>query len=214
MTSQYLKKLQKSGCTCLSYGLESGSQKVLDRMNKGIKIADAEKIIRNTLKAGIQVMVNFMFGFPGEDDADFKESIQFMQRNGKYITRVNPMTQFCGFGKGGFVYEHPDVFGIKLTGVDEYCESTDGKNTYPERLKRFERFYEAASALRMKSLSSIKHCKYMLLGDYYFFKKEYHTALKNYKFSYNHESKNKYVHDRMESSKRKCLKPPTQDTYF
>ena len=60
------RKLAEAGCGHVLLGLESASQRVLDRMDKGISIRAASQAIDNLCEAGIQAMVFAFTGFPGE----------------------------------------------------------------------------------------------------------------------------------------------------
>ena len=82
MNRDLLRRLEKSGCSHLSYGLETGSQKIMDLMEKRTTVAVAKEVIRNTCRAGIQVHLNIIVGFPGENEEDFQCTFGFFE--GKY----------------------------------------------------------------------------------------------------------------------------------
>lgn len=65
-------QLKDTGCWKIYYGAESGSQKVLDAMNKETKVEEIYEATRLTRAAGIQVGLFIMFGYPGEELADIK----------------------------------------------------------------------------------------------------------------------------------------------
>lgn len=75
-----LKKMKSSGCEILSYGFESGSQKILDNMKKGVSVSQAEEAVHLTRKAGITVAGSFMMGMIGETDQTVNETIDFIKR--------------------------------------------------------------------------------------------------------------------------------------
>jgi len=77
-----LKKMKKAGCEILSYGFESGSQKILDNIKKGVKVEQAEQAIEITRKAGIKVMGSFMIGMFGETEETVNETVSFIKRTG------------------------------------------------------------------------------------------------------------------------------------
>lgn len=81
MTPKLLKKMHKAGCRFLKYGIESGSQGVLDVMRKGVKIKYAKEVLENTYKANIWVYVYLIVGFPTETEADFIQTLRFMYDN-------------------------------------------------------------------------------------------------------------------------------------
>lgn len=85
LTPQLLKKIKKSGCESFSFGIESGSQKVSNHMNKNLTIETTEEVLENVSKAGIRVGVNILVGFPTETLKDYFKSIRYVWRNIKSI---------------------------------------------------------------------------------------------------------------------------------
>jgi radical SAM superfamily enzyme YgiQ (UPF0313 family) len=77
---------KQAGCWQINYGCESGSQKILDILNKGVKVEQIERAIRMTSKAGIGVKGLFMLGNFGETEQTIKETWDFVKRV--------PMTDF------------------------------------------------------------------------------------------------------------------------
>jgi radical SAM superfamily enzyme YgiQ (UPF0313 family) len=142
-TLELLRKLKASGCIELAYGLESGSQKVIDAMDKRFKITDAEEVIRNTKKVGIQVKTYMQFGFPGETEENFQETLAFIRRNAAYLGQVS--ISFTEIYKGSDLDLRPRFHGIKLPIADRTrWESEDGTNTYEVRFDRCQRAAKAA----------------------------------------------------------------------
>ncbi len=80
-----LKYMRNHGCRGLSAGVESGSQKMLDNMNKKTTVKQNYDFINNCRKLGIYTWIPFLFGYPGEDDKTIKESINFLNKL-KYVT--------------------------------------------------------------------------------------------------------------------------------
>tara|TARA_B100000315_G_C14461739_1_gene534040 strand:- start:352 stop:1038 length:687 start_codon:yes stop_codon:yes gene_type:complete len=76
---QLLRLIKKAGCTAVSYGIESGSQKILDNMNKGATVEQAKKAIELTRKVGLGLGSPFMFGYVGEDRESIAETVNFIQ---------------------------------------------------------------------------------------------------------------------------------------
>lgn len=95
MTREFLKEVAKSGCTALSYGVESGSQKVLLDMRKKIEIWEIEQNLKDTYEVGIRTHVNWMIGFPTEEPIDFIHSLNLLFNNRNFIETISP-----GFGTG------------------------------------------------------------------------------------------------------------------
>lgn len=72
-----LGPMAEAGCVWIGYGVESGSQVMLDAMNKKATIEQAKKAIMNTRKAGIYPNTTFIFGYPGETLQTVQETIDF-----------------------------------------------------------------------------------------------------------------------------------------
>ena len=75
-----LDKMKKSGCSFISFGIESGNQKVLDTISKGIDLKQARKAIDMTNKSGIKNSVNFIIGHPGETYKTAYQTIEFAKK--------------------------------------------------------------------------------------------------------------------------------------
>ena len=74
----FIKLLAEAGCVFIKFGLESGSQHVLDLMDKGTKINNVSTIIQLCRKHDILVHTYIMFAFPGETDEDRIETMNLI----------------------------------------------------------------------------------------------------------------------------------------
>lgn len=74
---EILLKLKKIGVKKLSFGIESGSDKILKFIKKGISIADADRIVKMAVDMGFDVRLFFIIGFPYEKMEDVKKSFDF-----------------------------------------------------------------------------------------------------------------------------------------
>jgi radical SAM superfamily enzyme YgiQ (UPF0313 family) len=75
-TVQYLKA---AGCAEVWMGVESGSQKVLDAMDKGITLDDVVVARRRLKKVGIRACFFLQFGYPGETWTELQQTIAFVR---------------------------------------------------------------------------------------------------------------------------------------
>lgn len=73
-----LKLMKNSGCIGISYGIESGNQKILDNIKKKISLPQARHAIRSTKEAGMETLVHIIFGLPGETWQTIEETINFV----------------------------------------------------------------------------------------------------------------------------------------
>lgn len=74
---ELLALLKKAGCWQISYGIESGNEKVLASINKGITKKMVKEVIEATYQAGIQSLGFFILGLPGETEETMRETIDF-----------------------------------------------------------------------------------------------------------------------------------------
>jgi len=77
VNQEILDVMKKAGCWSIFYGLESGNQKLLDNIRKGITLQNSRDAIKATKKAGIESRGSFMLGLPGETPETAKETIDF-----------------------------------------------------------------------------------------------------------------------------------------
>jgi hypothetical protein len=81
--------LKSSGCVMLKLGIESGDQKVLDALQKGISIETASAVLKNLKKAGIASYVYLMFGTPAETGESAEKTLEFTVRHSDCINFLN-----------------------------------------------------------------------------------------------------------------------------
>lgn len=65
--------MKKAGLKMVSYGIETASDATLERIKKGITLADIRKAVKNAKSAGLTVMGYFMIGLPGDTRKDFQD---------------------------------------------------------------------------------------------------------------------------------------------
>lgn len=77
---ELLKRMKKAGCVAVGYGIESGSQRILNNMNKKVTVEQAERALRDTVKVGMLPIVQMMYGYPGETRETLQETVQFFKQ--------------------------------------------------------------------------------------------------------------------------------------
>ncbi len=81
VSAELLKEMKKGGCRFISFGVESGSQYVLDKyLKKRISLNQVERAFRLASRAGIVTQATFMVGTPGETIHDIHQSLLFAKR--------------------------------------------------------------------------------------------------------------------------------------
>ncbi len=80
LDADLLSKMRRAGCRLIHFGVETGSARVMNTIDKKIDLAQIERGITMTKRAGIETACFFMFGFPGETKQDMEATIQFAKR--------------------------------------------------------------------------------------------------------------------------------------
>ena len=100
----FVKKLSDAGCVFIKFGLESGSQRVLDLMNKGTKVESDAKFIHLCRKYNIFVHSYVMFAFPGEEEEDRKKTCEFLLSDYSHPDNYN-CSEFILYGQAPIAKE-------------------------------------------------------------------------------------------------------------
>ena len=87
MNEEVIKLLKDAGCFRVWIGAESGSQKVIDLMDRRVDVDQVRQMIKLTQNNGIQAGTFIMLGYPGETEDDIEETIRHLKEsNPEYFT--------------------------------------------------------------------------------------------------------------------------------
>jgi anaerobic magnesium-protoporphyrin IX monomethyl ester cyclase len=81
MNEQVIASLKSSGCFRVWIGAESGSQKVIDLMDRRVDVKQVREMIKLTRKHGIEAGTFIMLGYPGETEEDIEETITHLKES-------------------------------------------------------------------------------------------------------------------------------------
>ena len=143
LSRQDLFAATSGGMRRISFGLESGSQRLLDAMRKGCSVERNEAFLRNAHDAGLSVRCTMFKGYPGESAADMEATADFLERNAAFIDRI----RFNDFSvpldtpiHRALMEKTGDAEVLRLTGLDP----KRAKARYDRR--RVDRAYRRAKA--------------------------------------------------------------------
>lgn len=139
MTEDLLKKMRSAGFYRLEYGVETGSNKILKAMRKIFTKETAERVIKDTYKAGMKTYLYFMIGYPGETEEDFNETEEFLKRNAPFIMvrSINPLYVMAGSEIFYKYREYGMVMPNKDSDINWYIPSENNTRKLREmRVKR------------------------------------------------------------------------------
>ena len=109
-TPEDYSMLYDAGCREIAFGVESGSQKILDNINKNVTVEQNRKAIADAKKAGLLVKVYLMIGNPGETHKTVEETM-------KFVEETDP-DQFTLFNfvplPGCDIWKNPQKYNIRI----------------------------------------------------------------------------------------------------
>lgn len=79
LTDEVLQQLKEIGCYRIWIGAESGSQKIVDAMDRRVDINVVKKAIQKTNDLGMETGTFIMVGYPGEDETDINQTISYLK---------------------------------------------------------------------------------------------------------------------------------------
>ena len=153
MDEDVIKLLKKSGCKLVWIGAESGSQKVLDLMDRRVDAQQVREMIVLAKEKGIQTGTFIMLGYPGETEKDILESIQHLKACDPDFFTINKAYPI----KGTKLYE--DVEPLILNEVD-WQNTPDSQIDFTRTYK--SRYYDFAIR---KVYNKVWQYKYQKMGD-------------------------------------------------
>lgn len=165
-----LQAFKEAGCWAILFGAESGVQKDLNTIRKGITLEQTRKAVKAAKEVGITVYTPFLFGIPGQTFADGLKSIDFACELDPDIANFHAVTPFPGTE----LYDNIDKYGVMSEDLNDY--SYQGVAFVPYSLTReeiaqlrqlaFRRFYTRPRFLlrRLLSVRSSSDLKAALIG--------------------------------------------------
>ncbi len=91
-----LKTMRDHGLRLLLVGYESGNQRILDNIKKGIRLEEAREFTRNCKKLGITIHGTFILGLPGETRETIRETIEFAKEVDPFSMQVSLAAPYPG----------------------------------------------------------------------------------------------------------------------
>ena len=86
--------MKEAGCERIHFGVEAGTDKILQVLRKGITLEMAEKAFKLSKRAGIQTLAYFMIGSPTETKEDILATMKFAKKLDPDFVHVSIVTPF------------------------------------------------------------------------------------------------------------------------
>jgi len=115
-----LDLMKEAGCWEISFGLETGSNDLLKKMDKKAEVAKSEQAVKWTAAAGIRSKGLFMLGFPGEDEHTIQQTKDFIRNIPMTIMNLSKFTPY----PGSPIYR--EIYGTNIR--DDHWQKMNGMN--------------------------------------------------------------------------------------
>nr|WP_294774239.1 radical SAM protein [uncultured Flavobacterium sp.] len=135
LNDEILQLLKDVGCFRIWIGAESGSQTIIDAMDRRVDVNQVKKVIQDTNAMGIETGTFIMLGYPGETEKDIEETIQ-------YLKEANPTLYTITIAypiKGTSLYHEIEH---KITAQPDWETSTDREIDFERTYSR--KYYQYA----------------------------------------------------------------------
>jgi len=148
MDEEVIKELKESGCFRVWIGAESGSQKVIDLMERRVNVNQVREMIQLTRKHGIQTGTFIMVGYPGETEEDIFETVNHLK-----ISNPDHFTITVAYPiKGTPLYEEVENLFIEdLAWENSTDRDIDFKRTYSRK------YYDYAVRMIVNEIGAFKN---------------------------------------------------------
>ncbi len=104
--------LRSLGCRLVRYGVETGSQRLSDKMKKEYQISTITEVLHYAAEADIFNHINLLIGYPGETEDDISQTLEFLKvnRNVIHSVRINPFY----LPPGSPMAKNPEEHNVKI----------------------------------------------------------------------------------------------------
>ena len=165
-----LKSMKEAGCWAVLFGAESGVQKNLNTLHKGITLEQTRNAVQAAKSVGLKVSTPFVFGIPGETYDDALQTINFAIELNPDLANFHALTAFPGTP----LYEQHEKYGHVATHLTDY--TYQGAAFAPHSLTRSQihqlrqlalrRFYARPAFLlrRLLQIRNWQDCRFAWQG--------------------------------------------------
>jgi radical SAM superfamily enzyme YgiQ (UPF0313 family) len=122
ISSDLLQLMKDSGCAVVYFGMETGSKKMLQVMEKKVDIVDNYNAIKMIVDAGLYTTIQLVLGMPGEDNSTIAETIDFVCYAATLSPERSPFSMSINYAQalpGTPLYERAREMGLIGHSIEE-----------------------------------------------------------------------------------------------
>jgi anaerobic magnesium-protoporphyrin IX monomethyl ester cyclase len=190
ISPEYIAMMRDAGCVTVIYGMETGSARMLQIMEKKVKIEDNYNAMKWTVEAGPYTIIQLVLGMPGETPDTVRETIEFCKFGMSLDARQNPNDLSINYAQalpGTPLYEfgrRKGLIGADLDGEEAYLLRISDTDAHDEVTTLNFTDYPSLTCQTWRPLIQIEtnhhyvrkhgidHYRRVLLNDANFFRKK------------------------------------------
>ncbi len=145
LTPDLVKLMKRSGCEFVDLGLESGSQTVLDNMDKRLTCEQSFDAIQMLNDHGVESRGSFIIGYPGETPDTFSDTLDFINESG--LPYYHPYLFY--YTGNTLVHQERDALGLKGLGLawrHHTMDSVEASRLMSQMVERIDRSFTDGQA--------------------------------------------------------------------
>ena len=142
---EVVSKMYAAGCRLISFGIETGVERLLELVKKGITLEQSRNAVRWAKDAGIRVRTTLILGLPTETEADTRTTVEFAKSLGSDFAKFSlatpyPGTELCQIAEEqGLLTSHDWSRASSMAGFSSYDPLFVPKGRTGEEMKRWQR---------------------------------------------------------------------------
>lgn len=130
--------MHKAGCKRIYFGMESGSQRMLDLYKKSLDVNQAQEAFTICREEKVEAAAFFMSGHPAETHKDFEATVAFAQASDLHFASFNPLTPYPGTP---MFDEMKEAIAFSIYPYKNEWKDVDVYDTFAKRKKIFYRSF-------------------------------------------------------------------------
>ncbi len=134
LNDEVVRVLKSCGCFRVWIGAESGSQRIIDAMDRRVDVGQVRDMIRAARRAGIQAGTFIMLGYPGETETDIRETVEHLKSANPDLFTITVAYPIKGTG---LFEEVQATASAALPWTERTDRELDFPRTYPRRYYDF-----------------------------------------------------------------------------
>lgn len=156
LDEEMLRLMKKAGCDYISIGVESGSERILKIIEKGITAEQVRKAARMLKMIKIPFEAFFMIGFPDETDEDIEKTFQLMKEMDggtvcfSIFTPYPGSAQFEAARRNGLIPDKINWSDYSHQSSENYFVKNISKTQFREYVDKFSRWVDTKNAKDLK----------------------------------------------------------------